>query len=296
MSFMPKLQSKHHLPTPQTFQSSLGEVRYWRRSAPDKNAPTLLLLHGWPFNALSFRNLLPLLGPKFNCVLLDWPGLGASILDKGKADHINFLSLADLLLQFFDFLEESSLVIVAHDTGATIARLALARGASKASHLICLATEIPGHHLPLIPRLQKLFRIPFMPLVYVQLLKLPTVLRSSQGFAKCVTRLAHIDDDFANCFTRPLIADPRKRDGMIAYLNGIDWTIVSNLHQTQAAIMQPTAMIWGANDQIFPIELAREASTSFGGGCSFFEIPGGSFLALEESPRQVADAIEAFLG
>lgn len=292
---MPRSQFRRHLPTAQTFQSTLGDVAYWRMSAADRSAPTLLLLHGWPFNALSFRNLLPLLQSKFNCVLLDWPGLGESILDQRKADQVNFLSLADLLHQFLDFLEETRLVIVAHDTGATIARLALAKGAPKASHLICLSTEIPGHHLPLIPRLQKLFRIPFMPQIYVQLLKLPAVLKSTQGFAKCVTELAHIDDDFANCFTRPLIADHRKRDGMIAYLNGIDWNIVNDLHKTQAAIMQPTAMIWGANDQVFPIELARETSISFGGGCSFFEIIGGSFLALEESPKQVYGAIETFL-
>jgi pimeloyl-ACP methyl ester carboxylesterase len=258
-------------------------------------ARTIIFLHGWPFNSLSFRKLRPLLLEDFNAYFLDWPGLGASILDPKQSKNINFSTLAQLLKEFLSHISEEQVIIVAHDTGATIARLALSTGVKKVSHLICLSTELPGHHLALVPRLQRLFKIPMMPQLYSQLLRSGRFITSRHGFGECVYDLCHLDESFVESFVSPIVNDTRKRDGLIAYLNGIDWRVVDRLHEIQAKITQPTAMIRGVRDRIFPAELVRAASSSFPHKVSFYEVAEAGFLALEERPQEIAHAIRDFL-
>ncbi len=278
-----------------TFRSSLGDLAYWQTKSSEPSTPTLVFLHGWPFNARTFRKLHPLLATDFNCVLLDWPGLGESVVSPTQARRINFLTMADVLADILSHLETDRVSVIAHDTGATIARLALSKGAPKVDRLICLSTELPGHHLALIPRLKRLFSVPMMPQLYTLLLRSRAFINSPSGFANCVADIRHLDDDFIASFVTPIIKDRRKLDGLIAYLNGIDWSIVDNLHEVQGRITQPVAMIWGAKDQIFPIDLARASATSFGGGSVFVEVPGAGFLAVEEEPNLVAEAISGFM-
>jgi haloalkane dehalogenase len=277
------------------FRSRLGDLAYWRTQSATPSAPTLVLLHGWPFNARTFRKLHPLLSAEFNCALLDWPGLGESMLDPDHARRINFLTMADVLTDFLAHIKAERVTLIAHDTGATIARLALSKGASNVDRLICLSTELPGHYLDLIPRLKRLFSLPMMPQLYTLLLRSKAFINSPSGFANCVADIRDLDADFIASFVTPIIRDSRKRDGLIAYLNGIDWSVVDNLHDIQGKVVQPVAMIWGTKDQIFPIDLARASASSFGGGSSFFEIADAGFLAVEERPDLVAEAICNFM-
>jgi pimeloyl-ACP methyl ester carboxylesterase len=280
---------------PMTFRSNLGDLAYWQTRSAEPSAPTLVFLHGWPFNARTFRKLHPLLATDFNCVLVDWPGLGESVVDASHARKINFLTMADVLADFLAHIEADRVSVIAHDTGATIARLALSQGASKVDRLICLSTELPGHHLPLIPRLKRLFSVPMMPQLYTLLLRSTAFINSPSGFSNCVADIRHLDADFIDSFITPIIEDRRKLNGLIAYLNGIDWSVVDDLHAVQSRIAQPVAMIWGSKDKIFPIELARASAASFGGGSVFVEISEAGFLAVEERPNLVAEAIRSFL-
>jgi pimeloyl-ACP methyl ester carboxylesterase len=152
-------------------------------------------------------------------------------LDPKQSKNVNFSTLAQLLKEFLSHISEERMIIVAHDTGATIARLAPSTGAKEVSHLICLSTELPGHHLALVPRLQRLFKIPMMPQLYSQLLRSSRFIASRHGFAECVHDLGHLDRSFVENFVTPIVNDTRKRDGLIAYLNGIDWRVVDRLHE-----------------------------------------------------------------
>jgi haloalkane dehalogenase len=278
-----------------TFRSSLGDLAYFQTRSPQPLAPTLVFLHGWPFNAQTFRKLHPLLAEDFHCVMLDWPGLGESILNPSHARRINFLTMAEVLTDFLAHIDACGVSLIAHDTGATIARVALSKGTPNVDQLICLSTELPGHHLPLIPKLKRLFSVPMMPQLYTLLLRSKAFIKSSSGFANCVADLSHLDADFIASFITPIIEDNRKLGGLIAYLNGIDWSVVDDLHEIQSRIKQPVAMIWGTKDHIFPADLARASASSYGGSSTFFEIPDAGFLAVEEQPILVAKAVRSFL-
>ena len=50
---------------------------FYREAGP-KDAPTILLLHGFPTSSQMFRNLIPALSDRFHVVAPDYPGFGNS--------------------------------------------------------------------------------------------------------------------------------------------------------------------------------------------------------------------------
>ena len=57
---------------------------------------------------------------------------------------------------------------------------------------------------------------------------------------------------------RPLLAAPRRLDGMLRYLRGIDWAVVDGLAALHTRLAMPVQLIWGADDPTFPVALARQ--------------------------------------
>src|SRR5712672_1246132 len=66
--------------TPTVFYRTLNveglEVFY--REAGPRDAPNVLLLHGFPSSSHMFRNLIPMLADKYHVVAPDFPGYGES--------------------------------------------------------------------------------------------------------------------------------------------------------------------------------------------------------------------------
>ena len=54
-----------------------GQKIFYREAGP-KDAPTILLLHGFPTSSHMFRNLIPQLADKYHVVAPDYPGFGNS--------------------------------------------------------------------------------------------------------------------------------------------------------------------------------------------------------------------------
>ncbi len=54
---------------------------FYREAGP-KDAPTLLLLHGFPTSSQMFRNLIPALADRFHLVAPDYPGFGNSSMPR----------------------------------------------------------------------------------------------------------------------------------------------------------------------------------------------------------------------
>ena len=66
--------------TPTVFYRTLnmdGLEIFFREAGP-RDAPTVLLLHGFPSSSHMFRNLIPMLADKYHVVAPDFPGYGES--------------------------------------------------------------------------------------------------------------------------------------------------------------------------------------------------------------------------
>jgi pimeloyl-ACP methyl ester carboxylesterase len=58
--------------------SKINGIDIFYREAGPKNAPTILLLHGFPTSSHMFRNLIQILSDEFHLVAPDYPGYGNS--------------------------------------------------------------------------------------------------------------------------------------------------------------------------------------------------------------------------
>ena len=96
------------------------------REAGSKNAPTILLLHGYPTSSLMFRNLIPILSQQYHVVAPDMPGFGHSYaLD--QMFQYSFDNLAKAIQAFVDELALKRFAIYVFDYGAPVGfRLAIA--------------------------------------------------------------------------------------------------------------------------------------------------------------------------
>ena len=69
---------------------------FYREAGP-QDAPTILLLHGFPTSSHMFRNLIPALADEFHLIAPDYPGFGASSMPKVDEFEYSFDKLADIV-------------------------------------------------------------------------------------------------------------------------------------------------------------------------------------------------------
>jgi pimeloyl-ACP methyl ester carboxylesterase len=96
------------------------------RQAGRTDAPTLLLLHGFPSAGHMFRDLIPLLADSFHLVAPDLPGFGQSDLPSRQKFKYTFDNLAETIGHFTENIGLKRFAIYIFDYGAPVGlRIAL---------------------------------------------------------------------------------------------------------------------------------------------------------------------------
>lgn len=99
---------------------------FYREAGP-KDAPIILLLHGYPTSSHMFRNLIPILSEKFHVIAPDLPGFGYSDAKSHDQFEYTFDNMAKTMQSFIDKMELKRFALYVFDYGApTGFRLALA--------------------------------------------------------------------------------------------------------------------------------------------------------------------------
>lgn len=102
-------------------------LKIFYREAGPKNAPTVLLLHGYPTSSHMYRNLIPVLSQKYHVIAPDLPGFGFSDAPDHLTFDYTFDNLTKTMQGFIDQLGLKRFALYVFDYGApTGFRLALA--------------------------------------------------------------------------------------------------------------------------------------------------------------------------
>ena len=95
-------------------------VRVFYREAGPKDAPHVLLLHGFPSSSHMFRDLMPALADRFHVVAPDYPGFGQSAMPDPAAFDYSFDRLADVVDAFTTRIGLDRYALYLQDYGAPI--------------------------------------------------------------------------------------------------------------------------------------------------------------------------------
>jgi pimeloyl-ACP methyl ester carboxylesterase len=96
------------------------------REAGDAQAPTLLLLHGFPTSSHMFRNLIPRLAGEYHLIAPDLPGFGFTDAPDRTRFEYTFDHLAKTVDAFIDVMNLRRFALYVFDYGAPVGfRLAL---------------------------------------------------------------------------------------------------------------------------------------------------------------------------
>ncbi len=104
----------------------IDDVSIFYREAGEPNAPTLLLLHGFPTSSHMYRNLIPALADHYHLIAPDLPGFGFSDAPDRTRFRYSFARLADVIDRFAEVLGLTRYALFVFDYGAPVGfRLAL---------------------------------------------------------------------------------------------------------------------------------------------------------------------------
>ncbi|WP_027343875.1 alpha/beta fold hydrolase [Hamadaea tsunoensis] len=98
--------------------SDVDGVRVFYREAGPRDAPTLLLLHGFPSSSAQYRRLIDALGDRYHVVAPDYPGFGLTEAPDGFA--YSFESLTDVVERFVQHLGLTNFTLYAFDFGGPV--------------------------------------------------------------------------------------------------------------------------------------------------------------------------------
>ncbi len=92
---------------------------FYREAGP-YDAPTILLLHGFPTSSHMFRNLIPALSDRFHLVAPDYPGYGNSSMPKVDEFDYSFDHIAEVVDTFIEKLRLKTYSLYVMDYGAPV--------------------------------------------------------------------------------------------------------------------------------------------------------------------------------
>jgi pimeloyl-ACP methyl ester carboxylesterase len=95
-------------------------IKIFYREAGSPSRPTIVLLHGFPSSSHMFRDLIPLLSPRYHVIAADMPGYGYSDQPSAEQFVYTFDHIAEVMDDFLDSVGITKYSIYLQDYGSPI--------------------------------------------------------------------------------------------------------------------------------------------------------------------------------
>ncbi len=266
---------------------------FYREAGP-KDAPVILLLHGFPTSSHMFRNLIPQLSDRFHVVAPDYPGFGNSSMPTVDEFSYTFDHLANVMEKFIQKVGLKSYSLYLMDYGAPVGfRLAVSDPKRVESLIIQNGNAYKEGLLD--------FWIPFR--AYWKE-RTPENAKSLKGFLNLGAtqwQYTHGVRDAESISPDNWLVDQYLLDRVgnndiqlqLFYSYGSNPPLYPKWQAYLREYQPPTLIVWGKNDQIFPAEGAHPYKRDLK-NLEFHLLDTGHF-ALEEDGDVIANHIRHFL-
>jgi pimeloyl-ACP methyl ester carboxylesterase len=270
-------------------------VSIFYREAGSSEAPTLLLLHGFPSSSHMFRDLIPALADDFHLIAPDYPGFGNSDAPPIDQFEYTFDHLTDVMERFVEKIGLSRFALYAQDFGGPVGFRLATRHPEWISALV--VQNANAYLEAVAPHLSELLRA-----VYER--RTPETEAPILGFFKRETTLAQYqtgarDPSAMNPDAWNMDQAGLDRPGNVALQLELHANYFSNMARYPewqayfAKHQPPTLVTWGKGDEIFTVEGARAYARDLK-DCELHLLDTGHF-ALEEEHAAIAAHILRFM-
>ena len=224
---------------------SMESIRIHYKDTGPKDAPVLLLLHGFGSSLQTWDVWAEKLDKKYRVIRLDLPGFG--LTGPSPSDDYSELNDLNTLTRFVDSLGITDLSVVGHSMGGKIAWTFAAAHAERVKALVLMAPD--G-----FPQPEAIGTKPYaMPAIMgVMKFSLPKYF-VRKSIEPAFVDLNELDDQLVNRY-HDMLRAPGVRAAILARANQTIYTDpVPRLKQIKA----PTLLIWGEEDKMIPSSNAK---------------------------------------
>ncbi len=282
------------IPTQHKSVSIDGLDIFYREAGPE-DAPTILLLHGFPTSSHMFRNLIPTLADEFRLVAPDYPGFGASSMPLVEEFEYSFDKLAEVIERFVDKLGLHNYFLYLMDYGAPVGYRLASRRPERVLGLIVQNGNAYDEGL----------RDFWNPIKAYWKEKTP---ENAKVLADNILTLQATKWQYTNGVRNPeaiapdnwfhdqyLLDRPGNKEIQLElfYSYGTNPPLYPQWQEYFRKYQPPTLVVWGKGDYIFPEEGAHPYKRDLK-NIEFHILPTGHF-ALEEDSEFIAARIRDFV-
>ena len=265
------------------------------REAGAADAPTLLLLHGFPSSSHMFRELIPLLADEFHLVAPDLPSFGKSDMPEPDKFDYTFDHLADVIDRFTEVLGLDRFAIYVFDYGAPVGFRIAARHPDRITAIISQNgnayedglsdgwAPVQAYWKDPSPANREAVRSMVQPET--------TIWQYTHGVPD-VTMVSPDGYGLDNFYLARPGADEIQLDLLLNYASNV--ALYPAWQKYFRTSQPPLLAVWGSNDPFF-IPPGAEAFKRDIPGADVRFVPTGHF-ALETHVDEIAEAIIDFLG
>ncbi len=282
----------HH---PTLYKSSkVNGLDIFYREAGPTNAPTIVLLHGFPTSSHMFRNLIPALADKYHVIAPDYPGYGQSSMPRVGEFKYTFDNLTDMVEGFLEKLGVKRYSLYVMDYGAPVGFRIATRHPERVQALIVQNGNAYEEGLRDFWKPIKAYWSDRSETNAAALRPLLTAGATQWQYTNGVRQLAAISPD--NWLVDQALLDrPGNQDIQLAlfYDYGSNPPLYPEWQEYFRRHQPPTLIVWGKNDYIFPADGAHPYRRDLKNVESHL-LDTGHF-ALEEEGATIATHIRSFL-
>jgi 2-hydroxymuconate-semialdehyde hydrolase len=254
-----------------------GELAY----VDEGRGPAVVLLHGFPTSSHLWRDLVPMLAPRFRAIAPDLLGYGDSTKPEDP-EALTIGSQARYVAELLEGLGVTAFAAVGHDIGGGVAQLLALEGGATT---LILADSISFDSWPIEA---------------VKMLQAADPGEADQELVKGVVSLAldtgmaapeRLTDEDRTEYLRPWLADP---PSLFRAARGLDGVGLTGTEERLGALDARALVVWGEEDAYQPAVLAERLGEALP-GATVALLPGCGHYVTEDAPQAVLPLISEYL-
>ncbi len=271
-------------------------VDSWRVAYIDEGSgEPVLLLHGCPFHSFEWRDVIPLLTPRYRVIAPDLLGLGDTVVRLD--DDYRLPNQMKMVVGLMDRLGIESARIVGHDHGGATAQLMMKYHPARIQSLVLTNVEAYDQWPSEPERLDlELIVNPVSTPLFRAMIGFTAVQR--HVFSIAVHNKHALTDEALAAYMRPHISSPERWCRLRRFFR---WQLdrEHNLETLRAVdgmrrFDRPTLLLWGKHDTNFGPAIAERLAKDIPGFVRIELLENSAHMPMQEEPEAYAQAVLRF--